>query len=212
MTECRCYSNRHQGALVADCSYSGLTQVPDAIPEETDWLLLSGNNISSLMIESSPLNDTLYYLSQLDLSGNSLTNISSKVMDRFMQTNTLLYLDLSNNEISNLPDNIRNLTSIRTLKISGNKFKCSCKSFWMKEWLLNDTQVVEDFENIKCETKSGKRIPIVHMDKADMGCVPTTAEPLSMWQIAGKHLFVHIFICRSFIQSNNINASVRGIM
>ena len=192
VTECKCYSNRHHGASVADCSHSGLTHIPDSLPEETDWLLLSGNNFSSLITTNEEINDTLYHLSQLDLRGNNLTNISSEVMDGFIETNALLYFDLSNNKLSDLPENIRNLTSVKTLKISGNKFKCSCKSFWMKEWLLSETQVVEDFENIACEMKSGKRIPIVHMDKTDMGCVPTTGEPLSAWEIAGKYLFGQI--------------------
>ena len=145
-----------------------------------------------MITTNEEINDTLYHLSRLDLHGNNLINISSEVMDGFIETNALLYLDLSNNKLSDLPDNIPNLTSVRTLKISENKFKCSCKSFWMKEWLLSKTQVVEDFENIKCEMKSGKRIPIVHMDKTDMGCVPITGESLSTWQIAGKYLFVQI--------------------
>ena len=191
-TKCRCYFNRHRAALVADCSHSGLTEVPDSLPEETDWLLLPGNNISSLIKGKNEINDGLYQLSQLDLYGNNLFDICTEVVDGFIQRNTLLYLNLSNNKFSELPGNIQNLTSIRTLEISGNKFKCSCKSFWMKEWLLNETQVVQDYENIKCQMKSGKWIPIVHMDKTDMGCVPTTGEPLFTMQMAGKFLFVRI--------------------
>ena len=197
--------------MVADCSHSGLTQLPDSLPDPTDWLLLSGNNITFFTPGTKEISDTLYHLSKLDLHGNNLTNISAEVMDGFIETNTLLYLDLSNNELSILPDEIRNLTSIRTLKISGNKFKCSCSSFWMKEWLLKNTKIVEDFENIKCEMESGKWIPIVHMDKTDMACVPATGQPLSAWEIAGKYLFVFIYLyiqCRIFIQRNKVNRSL----
>ena len=190
VTECKCYSNLHHRASVTNCSHSGLTHVPDALPEQTDWLLLSGNNITSLTTESKLVNDTFYHLSQLDLHGNSLSKISAEMLNGFIQVNTLLYLDLSNNELSNLPDDIRNLTSVKTLKISGNRFKCSCQSFWMKEWLLNETKIVDDFENIKCQMKSGKWIPVVHMDKTDMECVSTIGVPLS--QIAGKFLCSHI--------------------
>ena len=193
VTECRCYSNRHHKTFVANCSYSSLTELPDSLPKHTDWLLLSGNNISSLKTEKEETNDTFYHLSQLDLHGNNLANTSAEMVDGFMQTNSLLYLDLSNNELSSLPDNIKNLTSLKTLKISGNNFKCSCKSFWMKDWLLNETKVVEGFENIKCQMKSGKWIGIVHMDKVDMGCVPSAGEPLSTWQIAGTHFNNHFF-------------------
>ena len=71
------------GKLVADCSHSDLTHVPDAIPEETDWLLLSGNNISSLITAKKEINDTLYHLSQLDLHGNNLTNMSVEICKDF---------------------------------------------------------------------------------------------------------------------------------
>ena len=189
---CKCYSNRHRKALVADCSYLGLTQLPDLLPKHTDWLLLSGSNISFFTEVAEEISETFYHLSRLGLHGNSLANISAGVLDGFIRTNTLLYLDLSNNELKTLPENIKNLTSLKTLKIHGNKFKCSCKSFWMKEWLLNETHVVEDFKNIKCQMKSGKWIPVVHMDKADMGCLPSTAEPLSTWQIASYIQSAHI--------------------
>ena len=43
--------------------------------------------------------------------------------------------------------------------------------------------------------KSGKWISIVHIDKTDMGCVPTTGEPLSAWEIAGEYSKNHVFRC-----------------
>ena len=199
ITQCRCYSNRHEGVVVANCSYSGLTEIPDSLPEQTDWLLLSGNNISSLATETMTINDTIYHLSQLDLYGNNVANISAEIMDHFIQTKTLLYLNISKNQLTGLPDNIRNLTSLKELKISGNKFKCSCKALWMKQWLLNETQIVENFENIKCQMPSSKWIPVVHMDKADMGCVPASEEMFSTWEIAGEYFEVSFFKinCRS---------------
>ena len=75
----------------------------------------------------------------------------------------------------------------------------------MKEWLLNETQVVDDFENVGCQMKSGKWIPIVHMDKADMGCVPTTGQPLSAWEIAGKYL-------KNLFTDSNVKSSFNETM
>ena len=185
MTECRCYSNRHQGALVADCSHSGLTEVPDSLPEQTDWLLLSGNNISSLSLKNTANNETIYHLSKLDLYDNNIGNISSEMVDNFIESNSLMYLDISNNQLRSLPENIRNITSLKTLKLSGNIFECSCENFWMKEWLLNETGIVKDFENIKCQMNSGKWIPVVHMDKTDMGCVDSSGDAFPIWNILG---------------------------
>ena len=185
VTECRCYFNRHQAAIVANCSYSGLTNIPDSLPEQTDWLLLSGNNISSLMTETIPINDKLYYLSKLDLDGNNIANLSSEIVDGFTETNIIEYLVLSNNHLRRLPENIENLTSLKTLQISGNKFECSCKNLWMKEWLQNETGIVDDLKNVKCQMTSGKWIPVVHMDKADMGCVDSSGDTFSVWNILG---------------------------
>ena len=114
-------------------------------------------------------------------------------MDGFIQTNTLMYLNISNNKLSSLPENIKNLTSLKTLKVSGNIFECSCENFWMKQWLLNETQVVENFESIKCKMKSGKRIPVVHMDKADMGCVDSMDNVFHLWKILGKIYIIFLF-------------------
>ena len=108
------------------------------------------------------------------------------MVDGFIQTNSLIYFNISNNHLKSLPENIKNLTSLKTLKISGNKFKCSCKSFWMKEWLLNETRVVEDFENIKCQMNSGKWISVVHMDKTEMGCMDSSGDTFSIWNILSR--------------------------
>ena len=194
ITECRCYSNHHKATLVANCSHSGLTEVPDSVPKHTDWLLLSGNNVSFLTTMNKEINDTFYHLSHLDLDGNNIANISSEIVDGFIQSNTLVYLNISNNKLISLPENIRNLTSLRTLKLSGNNFECSCGNFWMKQWLLNETHVVTEFESIKCKLASGKMISMVHMDKIDMGCVEPREHGFPIWNILGiAYIFTFFF-------------------
>ena len=185
--KCNCYYNRKISTLIANCSYVGLKEIPDSLPEHTHWLILSGNHISSLVVDTSPTSNALYQFSKVDLNFNNIPNISTEAVDRFIKASTLLHLDLSNNQLSTLPENIRNWTFLKTLKISENKFICDCDTFRMKQWLLNETLVVENFENIKCQIKSGKWISVVQMDKTDMGCVPSSGEPLSTWKIAGRY-------------------------
>ena len=181
---CHCYSSHHQRALVANCSYSGLTDLPDSLPEDTDWLILSGNNLTSIKINSTQSRKLLQYLRKLDLHSNKITNVSSRILEMFTESNNLLHLDLSKNDLVTLPENIKNLSSLQTLKISGNKFKCSCDNIWMKDWVLNETDVIKDYEDVLCQMTSGKMIPIVKMDKADMGCIPSE-EIFSTWKITG---------------------------
>ena len=199
VTDCNCYFNRHDGVVVANCSYSDLTEVPDSLPRQTNWLLLSGNNISSFMTEAMPANDKLFHLSKLDLNSNNITNITSEIIDNFTEINIIEYLGLSNNNLKCLPENIKNLTALKTLKISGNIFECSCENFWMKEWLLNETKLVENYESIKCQMNSGKLILVVHMDKTDMGCVDSNGDVFSVWNIIGMILnFFLVFLWTLF--------------
>ena len=123
VAKCTCYSNRHQSTLVAECSESGLRHLPDSLPEQTDWLLLSENHFTSLAVNTDTT-ARLEYISKLDLSSNELKNISSHFLDIFMTSNNLSYLDISNNHLTSLPESLQNLSSLQTLKITGNKFKC----------------------------------------------------------------------------------------
>ena len=182
MRECTCFSNHYKGVLVANCSYSHLTRVPSKLPAHLDWLILTGNNISFLNTEKAQ-NNTLYHLSQFDLQNNNIKDVSEEVINGFIESNSILHWDLSQNDLNGLPKNIRQLSSLKTLNISGNKFKCSCQSYWMKEWLLNETDIVSEFDSIKCQMKSGKWINVVQMDKADIGCIKSR---LQAWKILGN--------------------------
>ena len=68
-SECRCYVNVHQRALVADCAHADLTQIPKSLPKDTDWLDLRNNNITHI-----PEDFVRYFtdskLMQLRLSAN----------------------------------------------------------------------------------------------------------------------------------------------
>ena len=71
----------------------------------------------------------------------------------------------------------------------------------MKDWLLNDTELIEDYENVLCQMTSGKWIPIVKMDKTDMGCGPNVSKAVEMfstWQIADRYLQNDLSKLKSF--------------
>ena len=208
-TKCRCYSNHDQMALVADCSYSGLNSIPESLPEHTDWLLFSGNNLTSLNIQNAQHTEFFKNLSKLDLYNSKIRNISSQFWDILIKSNNLLYLNLSKNELMTLPESIKNISSLQTLKITGNKFKCSCDNMWMKDWLLNETDLVEDYEKVLCQMTSGKWIPVVKMDKTDLGCVSNDLG-FSIWMIASMYF---IIMHKKFIEENQLcSIDILGIV
>ena len=138
---CRCYTDVLTRALVADCSNLGLVEIPQNLPNYTDWLIVSENNISSLNQE---ILETSYfpYLTKLDISGNSLVNISNLFEVYICSISRLSLLDISNNNLTTLPRNIMNISSLSNLWLDGNSFKCICDNFWMRDW-LNNSGIVE---------------------------------------------------------------------
>ena len=125
----------------------------------------------------------LSHISKLDLRANRVERLSRDFIEVFVQASQLLSMDISDNKLTSLPPNIKNISSLNELRISGNQFKCRCDSIWMKDWILdNKTEVVRDHNSVKCQMPSGKWISIIKMREVDMGCIGS----LALWKIIGK--------------------------
>ena len=193
-SECRCYSNRHEGVLVADCSHSGLTKLPASLPEDLDWLYLPENKISlsdAHYTANYEMHRYLYHISKLDMRSNAITNISSKFLDIFVDSNRLLVLDISYNNLTTLPDKIKNLTSLEKININRNQFTCQCDNYWMRDWILNNTEIVNDYKVVTCEMPGGKWIPVIKMSEEDMGC----HYHFPLWTISSKFSEFNFYCC-----------------
>ena len=169
--ECRCYTDRHERALIADCSRSGLKQIPSSLPDDLDWLILFKNNITDFGKNFGEL-PFLHHISTLDVKQNVLMNISSDFIELIINSSKLASLDISSNKLVTLPTNIQNITSLDKLSLSGNNFTCNCDNIWMKDWVLNKSQIIQNYKNVTCQLPSGNRIPLIQMSKADLGCIP----------------------------------------
>ena len=113
--------------------------------ENSDWLLLSGNNLG--LLNRAP--DYLENITLLNLSSSNIHEIDDTVME--IISKSVKQLDISRNDLQTLPRIITNGTS--KLWISYNPFECNCDMMWMKDWLI-DTHSVQDKENVICS--SGK--------------------------------------------------------
>ena len=111
--------------------------------EDTDWLLLSGNNLGSL--NKAP--NYLENITLLNLSSSHITQIDETVM-AVIVTN-INHLDISRNYLKTLPETIKNINDSSKLRISNNPYKCNCDMMWMKDWLIDNKNVV-DKENATC--------------------------------------------------------------
>ena len=151
---------------MADCAHADLTQIPKSLPIDTDWLILSGNNISSLQIVDLQF---LHDLSRLDLHNNNIKYISEDFVEYLNINSNLVNLDISNNELKSIPTNFENVTILKKLRISGNKFECKCKNMWMRNWIKDNIDIIQDYNVINCQMEVGS-IPFVKLSDADLTC------------------------------------------
>ena len=152
---------------MADCAHAGLTQIPKSLPKDTDWLILTGNNISSLHIEDLKL---FAILTTLDLKYNKIKSISEDVLEYFSTFSNMINLDISFNELETVPINFKNAKFLNKLSLSGNRFQCKCENMWMRNWLIDRRQIVADFNEVECEMESEEKIKFLQLTETDLIC------------------------------------------
>ena len=126
-----------------DCHNKKLTTFPKKILSNTEWLLLSGNNLGVIDTVPSYLNNIVH----LDLSSSNVEEISHNIIKAVI--NNVQYLDISYNKLKKLPSNIVSVSNLTDLWISGNPFDCNCDMMWMRDWLL-EAEKIKDKENVTC--------------------------------------------------------------
>ena len=152
---------------MADCAHAGLTQIPKSLPIDTDWLIFPGNNISSFGIVDLQF---LHDISRLDLSNNKIKHISKDFVEYLRTNSNVVNLDISNNELKFIPKIFESVNFLKKLRISGNRFECKCKNMWMKNWIKDNTETIEDYNVVNCQMEFGKSIPFVKLSDADLTC------------------------------------------
>ena len=154
LRECRCHLNPHERVLVVDCAHAGLTKIPKSLPKDTGWLILSGNNISSIKyVDLQFVPD----LSRLDLHNNRIKYISEDFVEYLSTFSNLENLDISNNELKFIPRTLESANFLKAFMISGNRFECQCSDMWMKKWLIDSREMIQDYNEVDCQKEYGKK-------------------------------------------------------
>ena len=151
---------------MADCANASLTKIPKSLPKDTNWLILSRNNISSFQVT---ILQRLYDLSRLDLQNNKIKYISEEFLKYLKTQSNLVDLDISSNELKSIPRNFIP-TILKALRLSGNRFECTCNNIWMKKWLTDRREVVQDYKTVDCQMESGKHIRFIELTYDDLAC------------------------------------------
>ena len=146
---CTCHRSPLDGANIFDCQNKGLTSLPETVFINTDWLLLSGNNLGSLQ---KPM-DYFINISVLNLSLSQVISVDQIVMEAILKN--VQQLDLRGNKLKILPKSIMKAHKTTKLWLSENPFECNCDMLWIRDWLLNTGNIM-DIENTNCSLRTGE--------------------------------------------------------
>ncbi|XP_053374074.1 protein toll-like [Mercenaria mercenaria] len=139
---CTCYIRLSFKSKIIDCRNTNLTTVPDEVPTGHLELLFQNSSITSLTPRKYFKNASV-----LDFSKNKINTLSPSVVASFPAGMSSLMLN--NNHLTSLPENLRRL-NVSKMTIGHNPFVCDCHTKWMKEWLLERTSPVTDWNEVKC--------------------------------------------------------------
>ncbi|XP_071961543.1 protein toll-like [Antedon mediterranea] len=126
-------------------------------------LYLDRNNFTELTNELEPLAE----LEEIHMENNSLQHIDK---DAFVNNTNLTHIYLHNNNLEVLPEGIfDSLNQLRYLSIQNNPYTCTCGNRWLKFWLKENKNVVENSSNIVCFTGSYSK-PLLSLADDDFHC------------------------------------------
>ncbi|XP_048380280.2 slit homolog 3 protein-like [Stegostoma tigrinum] len=126
-SQCKSYSDL-AGKHGANCSYRSLVSVPRSLPLDTEILLLSYNNLTTVSLSSL---ENLPNLRDIDLSNNQIQHFDP---DRPFPIEKL---DLSKNSLTRIPD-ISNLKNLKKLILDYNKIHA------LPQGAFNDLVLLEE--------------------------------------------------------------------
>ncbi|PVD18371.1 hypothetical protein C0Q70_20920 [Pomacea canaliculata] len=193
---CNCYVRTGVATVIVDCQHAGLTSLPAFVPARTRELWLQNNTIKT--VEELPY---LQQLETLKLSANNLQDLPKKVLD---QLTSLHVLHVDDNWLTTLLPDLGDLQQLRSVRLSGNPFRCDCNTRWLKRWVLDPKVEVEDWNDIKCslDDDEGKLITRVPDEKFVCKIAPSLTQlavpiavPVSLALLLVV-LAVIAFICR----------------
>ena len=137
---------------IFNCESKNLTNLPETVVKNTDWLLVAGNNLGDVLTVESYMPTITF----LNMSSCKVRSISDDVIKVLVAN--LKFLDITKNNLKSLPRAIERATNVTELWISQNPYECNCDMIWMRDWLTGATTVM-DKANVRCA--SGKLIGMI---------------------------------------------------
>lgn len=143
---CLCRPNSTDFYIEVDCSHRQLTRVPDTLPERTNCLDLSRNEI----LEIPKFLSNFSRLEHLLLRFNNLTTLPR------LANLHLRSLTLSNNRLARFPFQSITAAYLQTISLSENPWICDCQTLPFVRWMLSEKDKIVDLNQTKCGSNNDK--------------------------------------------------------
>ena len=142
--QCKCYFAQDKGNTF-ECKH--LTRLPrnDVVPNSTDYLEFSANNITEIYGSQAYLRNIL----GLNLKNGRISTVSENFLNTLAR-GKIQTLNLTNNNIQTLPKAIKQIDSLIDIGLSHNPLICNCDTIWMKDWLITFNESRRDLLRVKC--------------------------------------------------------------
>ncbi len=146
---CVCHYDIDDEANTMNCHHNNMTELPDQLLPRTEQLIMTGNHVINILFSKnrSDLSD----LKTLNLENNSVRKIDEASFKALLLCG--ISVKLSGNHIRQVPPMLANINYTADIWLGRNPYECNCDTMWMRDWLLNATNVM-DKEKIVCA--SGK--------------------------------------------------------
>ena len=180
---CFCHYDLEHRANIYNCSSTNLNTLSQYVPNYTDWVCFENNKIQNLRGNAQYMTKIEF----LNLKNNMISSLPDSFILTLNQSTKLKWLNLGDNELVNFPLNVKYLSHLETIWLSGNHFHCDCEMTWMIGWLNNFTthsgkHIIYDYQEIKCYSGLMVGKPIYKLNEVEMGCFPAK---LTLWQKVG---------------------------
>ncbi len=126
-----------------NCSFNNMSRLPDEVIHRTEQLIVNGNNLGVL----ETLNDNLTHVNVFNLERSDISYVTEEAMKMFLSKANVL--SLAHNKMKSSPRSVAENKTQTQLWLGDNPYDCNCHMMWMRDWLLNATNVM-DKDNFKC--------------------------------------------------------------
>ncbi|XP_047001273.1 protein halfway [Schistocerca americana] len=182
-------------SVMADCSNSNLTSLPPNLPQNTYYLNVSNNNITSLAALST--DPTYEGIRELDADNNFITSISELEGTKFISN--FHVLSLQNNRIASVPtyfltDTFSRNRNMLSINLAGNKLSCECNTAQaLKKWFLSNKGHIKDTDKVMC---ANLPISVVNLEISEICAANRVLTDYIYYIIAGEVLLLALLISK----------------